>query len=829
MKQFHKTAIATLVSLYAASTFAQEELSFLEEVVVTAQYIEQSAQEIPIAMTAISGETLEARGQTSTAMIGAQAPNVQLQPGPASQGNSLNAFIRGVGQADNSPALEPGVGIYIDDVYYSNVQGAVLELLDLERVEISRGPQGTLAGKNAIGGAIKMYSKRPDEERNAFFEVSAGNFDARKLRGATNITLADGLYARVSGLYNKREGHVDNLDFGCAFPGLGVPSGTSSSDCVLSSLGGIENQAARLALSWEASDTLTVDFTADFLDQENEPGANILTAVGPTLAPIFNAPPSEENPLPLAWPWVNPGSPDLPPTSVVPVFEPALNPCIFITSPDAAGACPELQQALGGVYNDGYTAFNTFSDPASGTILKQENVYENTSYAMNVDWDIADNMRVESISAYRNYELSYVDDADASPFSLTTQLNTQEHDAVSQEFRLSTIVNDSVSFVVGAFYQETETDIGGDIILPNSALHFVIDDTVETESFALFANTIWSISDRLEFSGGLRYSDDEKTFEFDRLNPDGVTAPIACDIVEVAPGVSIINPTSSPNCLVGGINDTPPQVFSDDRIDYRAALSFFASEDATLFFSVASGYKAGGANARPFFAEQLLTHDSEEVTALEIGGKFDLLNNSLRLNASVFKNDYDDVIVTLFNCTGVVDNPLFGSPCFLPTNLGKADVQGFELELDWAPIENLLIDGSFGYIDFEYTEVGGGLTTETQQPFTPEVTWSLGTQYDINSGIGRITPRLDVYYQDDIFSQPSNSPSTLVESRTLANASLTWASADELWSVTARVDNLTDEYYTDVAVDFTTGGNGYANAAPALPRTYSLAIRRNFD
>jgi iron complex outermembrane receptor protein len=355
-----------------------------------------------------------------------------------------------------------------------------------------------------------------------------------------------------------------------------------------------------------------------------------------------------------------------------------------------------------------------------------------------------------------------------------------------------------------------------------------VDDIVETESFALFANTIVTITDRLEFSGGLRFSDDEKTFAFQRLNIDG-SSPIACDRIEVAPGVIVLDPTSSPNCLVGGLNDTPPQVFSDDRIDYRAALSYFPSDNVTLFASASTGYKAGGANARAFFAEQIIPHDSEEVTAFELGGKFDLLNNTLRLNASIFQNDYQDIIVTLFNCSSVVGSELLGSPCFLPVNLGEAEVQGFELEMDWAPINGLLIDGSYGYLDFEYTETGGVLPTDTQQAYTPETTWSIGAQYEIETSFGTFTPRIDAYYQDDIFTQPENTAASFIESRTLANASITWADEQNNWQVRARVENLTDEYYNYQVTDFLSGGNGYSNTNPAAPRTYMVTVRRNFN
>ena len=132
------------------------------QIIVTAQFREQALQDTPLAITAVNSEMLDARSQTNIAEVTAQAPNVSLKPQGAAFGPSLAASIRGVGQYDFNPALEPGVGLYVDDVYYATLTGAVFDLLDLDRVEILRGPQGTLAGKNSIGGAVKLYSKKPE-------------------------------------------------------------------------------------------------------------------------------------------------------------------------------------------------------------------------------------------------------------------------------------------------------------------------------------------------------------------------------------------------------------------------------------------------------------------------------------------------------------------------------------------------------------------------------------------------------------------------------------------------------------------------------------------
>ena len=179
----------------------------LQEVVVTAQFREQSVQDTPLSITAISGDLLEARSQTNIAEVANQAPNVTLKPQGAAFGPALGASIRGVGQFDFNPALEPGVGLYVDDVYYATLTGSILDLLDVERVEILRGPQGTLAGKNSIGGAVKMYSSKPTGE-GGYVSATYGSRDRVDLRAMGDFALGENLFARVSGVSKEQNGAV---------------------------------------------------------------------------------------------------------------------------------------------------------------------------------------------------------------------------------------------------------------------------------------------------------------------------------------------------------------------------------------------------------------------------------------------------------------------------------------------------------------------------------------------------------------------------------------------------------------------------------------------
>ncbi|MFD2780742.1 TonB-dependent receptor plug domain-containing protein [Novosphingobium pokkalii] len=207
---------------------------------MTAQFRNQRLQDTPLSITAVDAGLLAARNQTDISQIAAQTPNVQLTQMGGAYGSSMAAYIRGIGQADFNPAYRPGVGIYVDDVYYATLTGSVMDLLDLDRVEVLRGPQGTLTGRNSIGGAIKMFSVKPQPGDSGQIEAVYGARNRVDLRGSLNFQLADGLYARVSGVYKRQDGYVDIVDYGCAHPGnsLGLTAGANvPTNCVTGKLG----------------------------------------------------------------------------------------------------------------------------------------------------------------------------------------------------------------------------------------------------------------------------------------------------------------------------------------------------------------------------------------------------------------------------------------------------------------------------------------------------------------------------------------------------------------------------------------------------------------
>lgn len=274
----------------------------LQEVVVTAQFRAENVQQTPLAITAISADSLASRGQTSLIQITQDAPSVALSPEVGAFGPSMAAFIRGIGQADLDPALEPGVGIYIDDVYFGTLTGSLMDLLDLDRVEVLRGPQGTLEGMNSEGGSVKLFSKRPTSTDSASFDLLGGSRNHVELRASANFAVTDNLFVRVTGVGNHQDGYVTRYDFGCANPSFtatdinGV-TGTYSvepgflaqtSGCVLGHEGGLGYAGGRIAVRYLPNDRLEFNLIADLTNTDQEAPAETLGYAGP--GPLANPP-----------------------------------------------------------------------------------------------------------------------------------------------------------------------------------------------------------------------------------------------------------------------------------------------------------------------------------------------------------------------------------------------------------------------------------------------------------------------------------------------------------------------------------------------------------
>src|SRR5262245_26827170 len=282
----HSAIVAALAGYTTAGTHvAWSQEGALEEIIVTAEFRAANVQDTPIAITAVNADMLEARNQTNLSQIAAQAPNVSLRPAGSSFGSALVAFIRGIGQTDFNPSVEPGIGVYVDDVYYSTITGNLLDLLDLDRVEVLRGPQGTLAGRNAIGGALKLFTRRPDANRDDIhLSLTKGESHRTDVKGAGGFSITDKLHVRIAGMARSMDGYVTRLDYACAnhLPPPGTPGGLptyiQAAGCKLGTEGGQSFASGRFSMRWDPTDKFSVDVTASITNDNSESQPSVLVA-----------------------------------------------------------------------------------------------------------------------------------------------------------------------------------------------------------------------------------------------------------------------------------------------------------------------------------------------------------------------------------------------------------------------------------------------------------------------------------------------------------------------------------------------------------------------
>ncbi|NBC36585.1 TonB-dependent receptor [Novosphingobium sp. FSY-8] len=798
------------------------------EIVVTAQFRSQKLQDTPLAITAMNGASLSARGQTNIAEVAAQTPNVTLTPQNQYLGPGIIAFIRGVGQTDPNFALEPGVGMYVDDVYLPTLTGSLLDLMDLDRVEVLRGPQGTLSGRNSLGGSIKLFSVKPQGNNKGMLEVTYGSFHRVDMRGYVDTKITDNLFVRISGATKNRDGYVKRLDYALTHPGSNVPTLASGGNPVLGTLGGTSFTAAKVALRWLPTSNVEVNVSGDYTRQRDEPGASVLI-FGNAIGQFAGSTGAKS----ASRPWlVGTNGASVP-----------LN-CAFVTT--GGNSCDTLSG-----YDGRYVSYATYLDnanrdgqmPYKPYSLNPHSNLDNYGFAGTIDWTISDGLALKSITAYRHYDADWAF-TEGSPVVPALMDQGQSNTQWSQEIRLSGKALDRrLDYTVGGFYFKADGTYTGRIDLNYAGVDFLHGpDTTPAQNKALFANGSFKPVDALTITAGVRSSWDSKDYHYVRRNPDG-TAILPCN-----PGYPF-GPTQPANCAIAGVNGLSSH-FEKQRTDWRVAVDYRFSPQLMVYAQVATGYRSGGVNPRPYYLSQAKPFNPETLTAYEVGFKSDLFDRKLRFNVSAFYNDYKDIILTVRNCPNTAGDP--ATPCLQPKNVGSAHVKGFEIETTIKPVAGLTFDGSLSYLDFKYTSVDTattGVTLAMKPPYTPKWKWNVGAQYDMADVLnGTLTFRVDGAYQSHIYTDPTNVDALSIATATatggggslatvvatnkidgyfLANGRITWKSQQGGWTGTFEVRNLTNKYYfTSLNYNGTTYGT--VSGAPGLPRTWAVTVKKEF-
>jgi len=812
----------------------------VEEIVVTATRNETNLQDTPIAITAVTSEALVERSLTDAADLGAIIPNAAFRRAQGLFGPGVSAFIRGIGQHDTNLASEPGVAFYVDDVYYPLLLGSAFDLLDLDHVEVLRGPQGTLFGRNALAGAINLVSKRPStREASAFVDVTVGSFGRRDARAGFNMPLADNLAISVSAISKERKGYMRRLDFRCEMERRGTPElagtfpyssaflinettgGSPPDDCTIGRLGGQDVRAVRGQLLWRPTPDLVIQIAGDYTRDNSDNAPDHVLAIDPSIA--------AQRP------------------NVVSLFD-------QFTAPGG----PAFRYDERFLTGNPFTTYATYSDPIpAGTAIAGNSFYNGSIFRGGISnpvhtpqrnwglsgkaiYSLTPEIDATLVLGYRDYAATFAYDVDGSPVAMENNRNDVEQYDWSGEFRVSGQM-DWVDWVVGLFYYEGKGNQKFSGSSPYNGTLRYQNNFYEPVSKAAFFNATFRPLERLGVTLGGRYSDEKKPVRFFSIL-DGTDAG-STEFVELPGG--------------GVVFDLD---IKDRRFDWKAGLDYKIAEDTLVYASAATGFRLPGFNSRPLQPSQAVQYDGDETVAYELGIKTELFDRKLRINAAAFYTDYKTRPQSISGqeyrldengnripgtqvevdsgagpgVTTCIDAPA-GTPgfqcigrSFFVNTPGK--VKGFELELDARPIEGLSINGSMGYARFTAPDIDARPEGSSRRLFRiPEWTASAGIQYEIplDALDGTVTPRLDWFYQGAI-DYTINHPDYNQSGYSVFNGRVTYDNIDHDFSVAVGATNLFNKLYYENIFIYKDIGFPQINGQPARPREWFVQLSKRF-
>ena len=808
----------------AAGAAGADQTGQLEEVVVTAEYREEKLQDTPVAITAITAHDIDQRSFSDSFEVGYTVPNASFRPAQAAFGNTMTAFIRGVGQYDFDFAFEPGVGVYVDDVYQPFTMGTQMDLMDMDRVEVLRGPQGTLFGRGSIGGVVRLISKKAEGTDTGYIDVTPGSYKRIDLRAGYDFKLTDNLFARVTGVSRHSDGYQNVVDFACAHPTLAgvlqVSDPSKAHHCITGTQGGISVSGLRGQLRWVVGDNFEASLAAEHQADTSEAKADTLLAIvypkdlsGNTIPTtgyaLWNAEYAQHVPTPGA-------------------------PYGFGIPYDNRFIPP-----------NSYTTYATYNDPNSGLAFKPQSGLDKTAYSGSFDWKLAGKTTLTAIFAYTDMRGQLASDADASPMNLQVTAGEQDYYWATEELRLTGRAFDRADWTLGGFFyqgnaQNHQTvsfppiiwgvlrnafgmspDVAAAIINSEQGKYSVnTSNLADNGAQAGYAHVVFALSPKSHLTLGARYSHDKKDVHFDN------------------------------SFFIGPIN-------SDyHHFDWRAGLDYKIADNALIYGSASTGYRPPAYNPRPFTATQAVVVGGEEMTSYELGVKADLFNRTLRTNAAVFYSDYDKRIVPIGgteciagtfvppNTPGAIQDSN-GQTCLAVTSLTSyqqlkgAKIKGAELEVSWRPIAELSIDGSFGYTKWNSPEIDNcdfnqdgkpdpGVTCFNEPVYVPKYNWNVSAAYDIAlPGGAKLTPRADLYGQSEICSSVVSQLSC-TDGYQLLNLRLQWTGAQGRWTAALGGTNVSNKEYFLNKFDLTPFGQNTVEGQPGRPREWYLTVSHRF-
>jgi iron complex outermembrane receptor protein len=846
------------LAVLCANAAAEE--TQLQEVVVTAERRSENIQNVPIAVSAFSAEMLASRDLTDIHSLSNLTPGVNLDSGAPFSGDRsvLSASIRGIGQDDFAFNLNPGVGVYLDGVYLARTIGANQNLLDVDRIEILKGPQGTLFGANTIGGAISIITHTPGNDTRFVAQATGGRFDRRDFAFTADLPIIkDTLFSTVSISSQNQTGWVKVIPYPANTPYAQAPfivdpqnvypkSGYQTSD----NYGGEGVQTIRGKLLWNVSDNLNVTFTADWSHEDQ-------TALPYTILGVYSGNLAQSTFSSLYNLCISNNAATLPgaiqATGGPPTFVPVNALFAGICAQPRArvpglsiGGAPLLGAGYVGGPAGPFNYLNTGGVPYLGSshpriwfdfaAANTGNI--DTSYANGPDfarndvfggsitgvYSLSDTLQLKSITGYRQIKWHIGTDLDGTPETLQEVTDAQHQWQVSEEVQLlGKAFDNKLNYVTGLYYFK-EAGYVHDYV-PFESLLYIYDfaNDVNNRNFAAFVHADYALTDHWGFTAGGRYTDVKENFLGGQGDLNGF--PVGGAPVRYFPNI--------------------PDSQSWHIFDPTLGVQYHFNSDIMAYVSWGKGFKAGGWTTRlhsPIASPKEAEFSPEYSKTWELGVKSEWFNHAVRANAAVYYTDYKNIQLNIQ--TGI-------SPVY--ENAGNAKIKGAEFEVQSVLGHGLMLNFVGSYIDAYYTYVnpisgipqyalpdgtvvcpqGCAVTSpgvsplDAKLPKTPKYKVSIGPEYDYMLP-NEATLRLigDFTYTAQMFNDALNTPQLRRPPSRMLNGSIHYVSPAGLYDLAFGGTNLTnDRYVTAGSPNYGAGEvGGYFNP----PREWYASIRVKF-
>ena len=817
-------ALTTALSATSYTAFAADEDFVIEDIVVTATKRSERMKDVPISMSALGSEQIDQTGVRDLKSIAEYIPNLQI-----SQSNDFRSTvtIRGVGAQSRNIGFDARVGVYVDGVYMGQSPSLNQELLDLERVEVLRGPQGTLFGKNTVAGAINLVSKKPNEEFAGQVTADVGNLGYTEFKASVNIPISDKVFTKFTIAKADRDGYVKNIVTG-------------------NNLMEVDSLAYRAQLRIQASDQFEINASFDGLNSD------ALILVGKPLTDTFNLFPNQTAPNDRE--------------------------VAFDLDPD------DKRDVYGGHLDLNY-------ELDSGFTIKSITGYRNTDavYTNQTDYSPLDIVTIRFADKYKQFteELQFIS-PDDEKFTYMVGLYYYDQEAETQrDANIGTDFFEGFFQVFGVPVAANEVirqTLGFGVPGVDKTTNFGI---VNTKSYAAYFNGMYKVTDRFKIGFGMRYSIEDKDVNWtadgrfsghpllipdslsglpDLVNPENAGNTIGTTIsVESIAAVNFFSPAAAAqlapfislnnlafNTGTTGPDPLNPQPLINDRQDKFFApsinLMYAVTDDVNIYAKYSSGYKSGGFNLDFINADELIANaglefDKETVDSFGVGFKGSFMDNRIKLNMAGFISNYDDYQVNQFVDLGG------GRTSIRITNAAKVSTKGIEVEATWHATDELSFNGSLGVLDATFDEfleggAGGSDVSGNRLPNATTSNASFSAQYyhELEDFDSTLLMRVDLTYRSGFYTTVNNdtvadlnpispffgavqTPFDYIESMTMINARVGLISNSAGWEVYLWGKNLTDQRkYVDDLRDFF----GTIARFPNLPRTYGVEAVFNF-